>query len=314
MAKSETKSKFLWACLEEGHSYRASVDSLVRGKSCAVCTGRQVLAGFNDLGSSDVGPEFDSAKTEEFRSGLGWRPADPLAPQEIFIGTKKRAYWTCRKNPKHSWVALVSSRTRKVNPTGCPYCSGLLVDQGHNDIESKFPELAMEWSVNNPIPANEVAFGSQTDYLWICPNGHREYSASPHNRCREDGTGCPDCNTGGFETSKPAYLYFIQNLELAAYKIGIANSDSKPNRLAVWKALGWKEIRTWESNDGRQIFKAEQHVLKKFVRKELNLPQCLSKDQMQIGSGQKETFPLISHVQNAVEDAISNYLEATTRS
>jgi len=265
------------------------------------------LAGFNDLASSEVGGEYDGVKTQEFRSDLGWRSTDSLAPQEILRGSRKRVYWLCSRKPGHSWVARIDGRTRKENATGCPYCAGTLVDPGVNDIASKFPELASEWSSANLLAPSQVAFGSHTEFWWRCVNDHRDYLATPHNRCREDGTGCPDCNTGGFETSKPSYLYFIKNVQLSAYKIGIANSDSKPNRLNVWKALGWEEIRTWESQDGRLVFNAEKHVLKAFIRKELNLPQCLSKDQMQIGSGQKETFAFIPHIQNAVEAAISNH-------
>lgn len=308
LPKSESKTKFLWKCLEENHSYRASVDSVVRGKRCLVCVGQQVIAGFNDLESSVVGQEFDYAKTEEFKTELGWASTDSLAPSEIFVGSKKKAFWLCKMNPNHRWPSLINLRTRKDKPTGCPYCAGTLVDQGVNDIATRFPEIVNEWSSKNVSLPSEVAFGSHTQYLWRCPKGHRDYEASPHNRCRENGTGCPDCNTGGFETSKPAYIYFIRHIELAAYKIGIANSDSKPNRLNVWKALGWEEIQCWESKDGRSIYRAEQDVLRKLIRKELNLPQALSKTQMEIGSGQNETFPLIPHIENAVKDAISRHL------
>ena len=138
--------------------------------------------------------------------------------------------------------------------------------------------------------------------------GHPDYLAAPHARTGVNTTGCPDCNTGGFETSQPAYLYFIEHLELNSCKIGISNIASRPNRLSIWKTRGWKEIALWEDSYGAVIRDTEQQVLRSFIRVTLALPQALSKEEMG-GSGQIETFPRIEHIHEAIMTEISKVLE-----
>jgi hypothetical protein len=122
-----------------------------------------------------------------------------------------------------------------------------------------------------------------------------------------NSTGCPDCNTGGFETAKSAYLYLIKHTELQALKIGISNSDSRPNRVNVWKQMGWELIQIWEHDYGSAVRNTEQEVLRTFVRGVLNLPPILSKEEMG-GSGQKETFDLRPLVVEAVTNQIDQVL------
>lgn len=54
------------------------------------------------------------------------------------------------------------------------------------------PELAKEWSDNNPFGPEEISFGSGKEVLWVCKEGH-EYPARIDNR-KNNGTRCPYCS------------------------------------------------------------------------------------------------------------------------
>lgn len=302
---------FKWKCRVYGHNYHTSLYSAFKGVGCKVCKNLELLVGFNDLASSQVADEYDQKQTEAHRAELGLDGVD-LSPEKLLKGTKRDVYWRCRSNSRHSWTARISLRANRKNPVQCPYCSGRNVDRGRNDLASQFPELLVEWSPKNEVDPSEISFGSNKKVWWKCALGHSDYEAAPHNRTKAKSTGCPDCNTGGFETAKSAYLYFIKNSDLGAGKIGISNQDARPNRLSVWKKLGWTEVCIWEHDYGRVIANAETIVLREVVRGELQLPVAVGKNEMGSSSGSKETFPWIQHLESflvsSVDDAISKSL------
>ena len=45
----------------------------------------------------------------------------------------------------HEWVAPVCNRLRQYG-AGCPYCAGRRLLRGFNDLATKFPDVAAEWS------------------------------------------------------------------------------------------------------------------------------------------------------------------------
>lgn len=306
-----SSESYRWRCLEFEHTYFASVTNAVKGVTCGVCSNRELLVGFNDLASSALIHEFDLSSTLASGEEFGW-VAEELDPSQIMRSEKRRVWWRCSVSENHSWNTVLSARF--VNKSGCPYCAGNRVERGKNDLETKFPELAQEWSSKNQLSAGDVAVRSHTKVWWACltDGRHPDYLASPGSRTGVNSTGCPDCNTGGFETSKPAYLYFIANFEFAAYKIGISNLDSRPNRLKVWKERGWLEIQTWSDDYGAVVRRAEQRTLRPFLREELGLKPILSKADMG-GSGNKETFDMIPNLDGAVISKIEeNLAEART--
>ena len=107
-----THEKVWWKC-GLGHSWQAAVFSRTRekGSGCPYCTGRKVLAGFNDLG------------TLQPKVAEQWHPTlnGELRPEDVTLGSNKKVWWRCRDG--HVWQAAVFSRTRK-KPAGCPVCAG----------------------------------------------------------------------------------------------------------------------------------------------------------------------------------------------
>lgn len=98
-----TGRKLRWRC-EKDHEWFAKVNNRARGNNCPVCSGQQVLAGFNDLMTTH--PKLGS-------QAAGWGPRTTRA------GSQKKMRWRCDKD--HEWIASVSNRTHR--GSGCPSCA-----------------------------------------------------------------------------------------------------------------------------------------------------------------------------------------------
>lgn len=105
--------KVWWKC-ELGHSYQAVVYSRTgeRAKGCPYCTGKKVLAGFNDLATRfpEVAAQWHDALNGD------------LKPRDVTAGSNKKVWWRCGDG--HVWQACIYSRTRKKR-SGCPVCAGM---------------------------------------------------------------------------------------------------------------------------------------------------------------------------------------------
>ena len=58
MKYSKVRENVWWKCRVCGYEWRAVIDSRVKGSSCPVCSDRVVVAGVNDLATTD--PELIS--------------------------------------------------------------------------------------------------------------------------------------------------------------------------------------------------------------------------------------------------------------
>ena len=99
-----SKKSKTWRC-SLGHTWNATISNRTgRGSQCAICTGKQVLAGFNDL--QTLFPEIAAQLVD-------------YDPATVLAGTRRKYKWLCPN--LHNWVATVSSRTSGGN--GCPTCA-----------------------------------------------------------------------------------------------------------------------------------------------------------------------------------------------
>lgn len=174
-AKSVKEVMWLGECK---HSWKVSIGRRVqRGEGCPYCSGRQVLAGFNDLATTH--PELAAQ----------WDPNNALSPQEVSYGSTKKISWVCPANPSHTWVASVNGRSRG---NGCPVCSGRVVSSSQNDLATTDPELAAQWhpALNSTTP-DKVSRGSRHLAWWVCEQGH-EWQARVADRGTKS-VGCPVC-------------------------------------------------------------------------------------------------------------------------
>ena len=104
-----TPAKGWWRC-EEGHEWEAAVSNRTsRGLGCSVCTGRTVLAGYNDLATRFPGI---AAQWHPTRNG-------DLRPDQVSAGSETRVWWRCEEG--HEWETTVGSRSAK--GSGCSTCN-----------------------------------------------------------------------------------------------------------------------------------------------------------------------------------------------
>ena len=122
---SGTRRKVWWRC-PNGHSWRATVFSRTSlGTGCPVCTGRQALAGENDL--TTLYPDI-AAQWDEEKNGA-------LHPSNVTAGSNRPVWWRCEKG--HSYRTIIAQRVQRGD--GCPYCANRKVLPGFNDLATAAP-------------------------------------------------------------------------------------------------------------------------------------------------------------------------------
>jgi len=159
--------KVEWRC-SLGHIYLMRIYDRVRGRNCAICAGKQIQIGVNDLASTH--PDL----------ALQAHLWDPLS---VTAGSHQRKEWICAQG--HLTISTIKNRALLGND--CAVCTNQEVLAGYNDLASQYPEIANEAVGWDP---SSVVSGSNIKRLWMCPIGHT-YVTSPGGRVR--GSGCAVC-------------------------------------------------------------------------------------------------------------------------
>lgn len=231
--------KIWWKC-KNGHSFQMSPNNRIdvniqTGEvivsDCPYCTGKRVLAGYNDLviTSPELIKEWDFEK-------------NVINPTEITNGSKKKIWWVCGKG--HSWEAVVYSRKIRA----CPYCAGKAILSGYNDLATLNPKLASEWhpTKNEDIMPNTISLNSHKKFWWKCDKGH-DWEISPHNR--NNGSDCPYCY-GRFAIKGETDLVTLMP-EIAKEWHPVKNKGSSPDEVTVTshKKVWWlcKQNHEWQT-------------------------------------------------------------------
>ena len=174
-------NKKVWWLGKCGHEWQAAIADRTRGRGCAYCANKKLLSGFNDLQTNypDIAKEWHPTKN------------NGIKPSDILFGSHKKVWWKCQVG--HEWYAEV--RSRSLQNTGCPFCSGRNVVLGINDLQTKCPELILEWNwdKNCNLKPTDVAFSSNEKVWWKCTVGHEWKTAICH-RTGTNKTGCPYCS------------------------------------------------------------------------------------------------------------------------
>ena len=175
-----SSKKVWWKCpVAEDHEWQSNIKNRIMNNSgCPFCDGRKVSK-FNCL--LHIFPEV--AKQWHVIKNVD------LTPSRITAGSSRKVWWICEKG--HEWQAIIKSRT--VNGTCCPYCSGRIVT-AKNCLAILNKELSKEWhpTKNGDLTPNMFSFGSHRKVWWICEKGH-EYQAIVKSRT-VNGTCCPRCH------------------------------------------------------------------------------------------------------------------------
>ena len=87
---AKSRENVWWKCSKCGNEWKSVINARVKGTVCPVCAEKEVLAGYNDLATTDK--EFlDEWDYEQNR----------LKPTEVSRNSAKRAWWKCKYG--HSW-------------------------------------------------------------------------------------------------------------------------------------------------------------------------------------------------------------------
>ena len=111
-----------------------------------------------------------------------------MKPENYTANSARKVWWKCANG--HQWQAAISNRNKG---HGCPYCAGLYVIKGENDLQTINPLLAKEWNYekNGNLKPEDFTASSGKKVWWKCSKGH-EWETTIYNRHR--GTGCPYCS------------------------------------------------------------------------------------------------------------------------
>lgn len=96
---------------------------------CAVCTGKLVIPGVNDLASKN--PELTKIFSKK----------NNMLPEDVYYGGRASYWWDCHKCENSDFVSLA----RKIRVSGCGYCSNQKIKEGFNDLSTKLPQLLEHW-------------------------------------------------------------------------------------------------------------------------------------------------------------------------
>ena len=268
-----SKRKYWWTC-QFGHSFLQDIYSRhIEGAGCNVCAGKQVVAGINDLES----------KNPELASEWHHNKNGDLSPQNVTMNSNKKVWWLCSQG--HEWPAVIANRSRG---DSCPTCTGRTLLVGFNDLETLHPELIDEWDhdKNENLDPSSVFGGGTKKRWWKCKSGH---SWQAPVIARTSGRGCPSCATFGFDPNSEAELYFLENSDLLAKKVGITNLNTAVSRVDQFGSEGWRTIATFQFEEGWKARAVEADFFG-WLRGELRIPVFLGEQETGRLGGWTETF------------------------
>lgn len=120
-----------------------------------------------------------------------WHPTKNggLTPAMFSPHTNTRVWWL--GNCGHEWDSPITVMTRGC---GCPYCHGLRVLKGFNDLETLYPDIAAQWhpAKNGNNKPDMFTSGSGHRAYWLCPVCKQDWQAAINNRTANH-RGCPYC-------------------------------------------------------------------------------------------------------------------------
>lgn len=185
-------NKPIWWLDARDHEWEAAPNTRLYGKKgCPFCSGRRVLAGFNDLAtkSPELISEWDFNK-------------NTINPNKVTSGSTIKVWWICRNS--HSMEVAVGERKKY----GCGECAKenagrkKRTPKNGSDLASQNPLFASQWhpTKNGENTPENVNAGSSMYAWWLCDKGH-EWKAKLSDR-RFYNTGCPICALQ-FSISKP---------------------------------------------------------------------------------------------------------------
>jgi len=283
------------------HEWYATIKNRsIHSRGCAICYGKQVQIGVNDLITTrlDLASEWNYEK-----NGL-------LTPYMVTRSTNLKVWWKhfdLKTNMEHEWIATINSRDAGNN---CGICSGQVLVVGINDLATINPTLAQEWDteLNYPLTPSMVTKGTSKKVWWKHFNNLTKtwHSWRATVASRSAGSNCGKCyGSGGFKSNKPGYLYLVEG-EIESHKVtqfGI--SQDLKNRLRTHRLSGFdKVLATIDFPVGSEAMVLERKLIN--LMKEHHLDSCRAKGIL--FDGASEAFCL----EDVDQDFLDEFMELIT--
>jgi hypothetical protein len=222
--KDDPQKKFYWSCKKFKDSWETSMyNRLIRDRDCPYCSNQRVN-NRNCLATTHphLTDEWDKSQNTK-------------TPYDVVAGSKEKIDWKCIPL-KHKWSASINARTRKKDPTGCPYCSHKLPSVEYN-LQTEYPEIAKEYdTVQNKSLPTDVLPGSSHSVSWKClqPDCNYEWISEVRKRTN-NREKCPQCyknevtlkNCLALTQSNLMLEWDFEKNKLNPFKINTKNSGSK---------------------------------------------------------------------------------------
>jgi len=225
--------------INEIHEWPARISNRARREvGCAVCDGRYVQVGINDLATKN--PELAAQ----------WHPTlnGNLLPTMVTEHSGIEIIWQHideETGKQHIWPATVNNHSH----FGCPICKGRIVISGINDLATLEPEIAAQWhpTLNGNLFQTMVSRSSPKKIYWthiVGKSGGKHIWRTPVYARTNSGSQCSECFPGGYNSNFPGYLYLLngkvknkENIEQEVIQFGISNSVK--GRLTAHKRSGF---------------------------------------------------------------------------
>ena len=204
----KSSNKRVWWRCDKGHAWKRSIGNQSQKKGCPTCT--------------LVREGKSLSKTNPDVAAL-WHPTknEDLTTDMVTPGSAREVWWLCPEG--HEYTRVVN----RLNPT-CPYCTGVRVLEGVNDLASMRPDLAAQWNdLKNDLPPSKYSCQSDRHVWWLCASCGHEWKSSPHIRYQTAGK-CVSCGAGGVQ-DMPVAISSIT--DLPAEK---SLSATRPDVAALW--------------------------------------------------------------------------------
>lgn len=173
--------------------------------------------------SGDSAPRLNPELVEQ------WHPLlnASLRVADISPISRRRIHWldpVCG----HQWIATPAEREKRER-LRCPECRTIL-----DSLAWHFPEVAAEWSTENPLSAWHVRPCGSLSFVpeWICPSdsAHRWRIGT---NMRVHGSTCPQCRESGKSMVELRYFEAIRAAFGEAFS-GLAIRDDAFTRRSAW--------------------------------------------------------------------------------
>jgi len=147
----------------------------------------------------------DSASEWDYNNPLN----EGITPNKIEPLSNKHFWFTCRDvDCGKSYSQTLNHRARG---DSCPYRNNKQICL-ENCLLTTHPNLCKEWDPNNVLKATDVTYGSDKIVSWICDKHDAlfKWSAVIYSRTGKQASGCPKCNSRGYDQISGGHDYFIK--------------------------------------------------------------------------------------------------------